>query len=159
MAEGRHEAGASSERCNVCGSAERRFARTEDGWGIYKCKACTVYFVSPTPKIEADEGVLYYVGDAGEPERHRKSSVDLWQYGVDLLARFTPSKGLLIDVGAGFGFFVKAAAEAGWNAVGVETSPREVNYARESLGLNVQRGTIVSADFAPASAAARRRRG
>ncbi len=53
----------------------------------------------------------------------------------------------LLDVGCGPGFFVQAAANAGFAAAGVEVSEFAVNFARERLGQNVWQGQARSSDL------------
>jgi SAM-dependent methyltransferase len=44
----------------------------------------------------------------------------------------------LLEVGAGAGFFLKAAERAGWRATGLELSDAAVGFAREKLGVEVR---------------------
>jgi SAM-dependent methyltransferase len=52
------------------------------------------------------------------------------QYGLGVIAPLVPCGGRVLDVGAGFGSFVLLAREAGFDAVGVEIAPYEVEFAR-----------------------------
>ncbi|NWG03616.1 MAG: class I SAM-dependent methyltransferase, partial [Syntrophaceae bacterium] len=56
-------------------------------------------------------------------------------------------KGRLLDVGAGFGFFLSEMKKEGWEVMGVEISQRGVNYAREVLGLVIYPGSLEKATF------------
>jgi 2-polyprenyl-3-methyl-5-hydroxy-6-metoxy-1,4-benzoquinol methylase len=60
---------------------------------------------------------------------------------LHLLQHYRQS-GKLLEVGCGAGFFLKAAERAGWDVTGVEVSQAAVDFARESLHLNVQSGTV-----------------
>lgn len=53
----------------------------------------------------------------------------------------------LLDAGCGPGFFVQAAAQAGFAAAGVELSAAAVAHARDELGQNVWRGHVCRADL------------
>jgi 2-polyprenyl-3-methyl-5-hydroxy-6-metoxy-1,4-benzoquinol methylase len=53
----------------------------------------------------------------------------------------------LLDAGCGPGFFVKAAANAGFTAAGVEISEFAANFARQELGLNVWPGGVRRAEL------------
>jgi len=45
--------------------------------------------------------------------------------------------GSLLDVGSGYGFFLKEVQSAGWRAIGIESSPREVRYSTDELHVEV----------------------
>ncbi|MCK9250496.1 MAG: class I SAM-dependent methyltransferase [Solirubrobacteraceae bacterium] len=58
---------------------------------------------------------------------------------------------VLLDVGAGRGRFVATAADAGWDARGLEPSARGVEAARDVYGVPLLRTTVEGADVAPSS--------
>jgi SAM-dependent methyltransferase len=56
-----------------------------------------------------------------------------------LLDRLAAAPGRrLLEVGAGAGFFLKAAERAGWHATGLELSDAAAQFAREELGVDVR---------------------
>ncbi|MBI4014074.1 MAG: class I SAM-dependent methyltransferase [Candidatus Rokubacteria bacterium] len=55
--------------------------------------------------------------------------------------------GRLLDVGCGYGFFLRLAREAGWDAVGVDVDPHAAAYATDRLGLRVVTGQLADARF------------
>lgn len=57
----------------------------------------------------------------------------------------------LLEVGSGFGFFLKAARDAGMEVSGVELSANGRAHARERFALDVRRGPFDPASFAAAS--------
>lgn len=65
---------------------------------------------------------------------------------LEALARHV-DKGRLLDIGAGPGYYVKAAAGRGWDAHGVEVSRYAAKHAREALGLDVFCGTLEEAQY------------
>jgi SAM-dependent methyltransferase len=52
---------------------------------------------------------------------------------VDLLRRHDVSKGRVLDVGAGFGFFLGALERAGYEGAGLEISPLAAERARQAV--------------------------
>ncbi len=48
--------------------------------------------------------------------------------------------GRLLDVGCGYGFFLKLAQETGWDAIGVDLNPKAIAYAKERLRVNALLG-------------------
>jgi len=68
----------------------------------------------------------------------------------EFLRRFDAYRGRLVDVGAGLGFFVKAAREAGWEAEGWEVARPAVEWGRKELGLTaLHEGRVQDVPFAP----------
>lgn len=61
------------------------------------------------------------------------------------------TRGSLLDVGAGPGFMVSAAARRGWTAQGVEINPWAVEFATSKLGLDVRLGTLEDLEPEPAA--------
>jgi len=56
------------------------------------------------------------------------------------LERLAPPVGKLLDVGAGGGFFLRAARELGWQVCGIEPSEAACAFAREHFNLNLLQG-------------------
>jgi 2-polyprenyl-3-methyl-5-hydroxy-6-metoxy-1,4-benzoquinol methylase len=60
-----------------------------------------------------------------------------------ILRRLTGLRsGRVLEVGCGSGLFLRFLREAGYAVEGVETSPSDAAYARESLGLTVYEGAL-----------------
>lgn len=71
--------------------------------------------------------------------------------GVRLTADTTGERspaGRLFEVGAGAGFFLKAAERAGWTSSGIEVSTDGVQFATARLGLTVHQQSAESLDLA-----------
>ena len=54
-------------------------------------------------------------------------------------------------MGCGYGFFLKLAQEAGWQATGVDVNPRAVAYARDRLQVRALSGDLREFDFGDGS--------
>ena len=55
--------------------------------------------------------------------------------------------GRVLEVGCGSGLFLRFLEKAGYDVEGVETSPADVAYARERLGLTVYEGALEALPF------------
>ncbi len=116
--------------CSTCGMLMRRVLPARDELQeIYAPE----YFASSVG--DPVDGYADYLGDA---EWHRQTA----RKRLALLARFTQSRGRLLDVGAAAGFFVHEAIGAGWEAEGVDIASHVVGWGRRELGVPLRVGGI-----------------
>jgi len=105
---------------------------------IWRCGRCGLIFPNPMP-IPAGGLDQHYDLDADEYFQHHdcdaKTNIAhvLLAEAEELCGR----KGRLLDIGSGRGQFLRAAAEDGWDAVGIEPSPQFAKYAAEHSGAEV----------------------
>lgn len=114
--------------CLTCGLARRDpIPAAETLLDIYRADD---YFQLP-----GDSGIGYrdYYADAPtyRPYFRRKFAV---------LRRYAPPPGALLEIGAGAGFALEAARDAGWQAHGLELSDAAVAWARRHLAADVTVG-------------------
>jgi SAM-dependent methyltransferase len=122
-------------RCPVCGGT--RFApylRAGD-WNLWRCAACSLVLLRPRPPAAFYDGIdrLEALLDPGVLAR-ADAEVEANAGRVAQLERFV-SPGALFDVGAGPGFFMKAAERRGWRVMGCDPVPECVAFGRGRLGL------------------------
>ncbi len=119
-------------------------------FALARCVACgTAVTLGATVPALYDSGAYR----SGTPRLHRLAVPALRAYDAQRLRLLAPSLApgaRLLDVGAGRGRFVAAAAAAGYRATGLEPSARGVGAARE-LGADVRPGDVETADVAPGS--------
>jgi 2-polyprenyl-3-methyl-5-hydroxy-6-metoxy-1,4-benzoquinol methylase len=149
--------------CPTCGPAARNrllFQRT-DGLGIRLCDGCGLMFVSPrlTPRKLAE---IYESEDFADITVFDNFNYDQWKqqagyvvnalssYKVkamllDLVAKYVPPGGRLLDVGSGFGLTVYEANRRGFHAEGIDISQRLATLAHEKLGVTVHCGPVEKA--------------
>ncbi len=70
----------------------------------------------------------------------------VFRRAANLLIRYKP-KGRLLDVGSGFGFFLKEMNEKGWEVAGVEISEKAIDYTKNVLRLSVYSGPLEHIGF------------
>lgn len=118
---------------------------------MYRCHACAAAFVSPTPTAEqlARYYNSYHLDDehGGVYDSVEARMQSDFPAKLSLLKRHAPAGARLIDVGCGKGFFVKAAADAGIDAQGVDLSESGVAYATGTLKVRATAGLL--ADLKP----------
>lgn len=130
---------------------------TGDRFQIVQCRACGLALTTPAP--EPPEMARYYPAEyyAGTSDRRFPALVELAQrilYGrrVGRVQRLNGArKGRVLDVGCGPGFLLREFQRAGWEGQGTELSELAAAHARQTLGLPVHVGDLVSARFPDAS--------
>src|SRR5688500_16821029 len=128
-------------RCPVCaGEGIPHFRAAE--YSMYRCTDCHSAFVSPMPSPEQlrdfysgyhrsdAEGGVYDVID----QRMKRSFPAKVEMVKQAAAAAGVAKPRVLDVGCGKGFFVRACADAGLDAEGIDISESGIRYATEQLG-------------------------
>jgi len=147
MSLGAGNAAAPSGICPLCGGAASRWLVKND-LPIQRCGACDNRFLAPAD-VPADLESLYSVdyfagGIATGYPTYQQDAPMLERNFAERVRRISRwrAPGRILDVGAAYGYFVKAAREAGWDASGVELVPE---VAREAAQL--AQAEIVAGDF------------
>jgi 2-polyprenyl-3-methyl-5-hydroxy-6-metoxy-1,4-benzoquinol methylase len=115
--------------CPICTEDHSKEWFQKNGYSIVACTRCGVRYVNPRPR--PDQLAAFYRREyvAGVPAdspatphaNHRPMKLATARLRLALIREFR-DKTLLLDVGCGGGFFVQAATEAGWRAVGMDVS-------------------------------------
>src|SRR5215218_7924135 len=146
--------------CAICGATDTSPYCVKFGLQIVECARCHLIFSNPRlPPAELEQrySAHYFrteylpaVLPPGGP--HDDAYIDeRYRVQLQLLEKSCRRIGRLLEIGSGAGFFLKAAARAGWNAHGVEFSAEAAGYAREELGLQVSHGRAEETPYEPAS--------
>ncbi len=134
--------------CPFCGEAKYDPLHGEGRFQMVSCSSCQFIYLNPRPT----GGALLRFYQDYLPEE--KSSVKAWQEmmrsifrkAANLIERYK-KQGRLLDVGAGFGFFLAEMRKRGWEVSGVELSQKAIDYARGALGIDVQLGPLEKIGF------------
>jgi SAM-dependent methyltransferase len=147
--------------CDGALDAEADVRWAKSGHRILQCPTCGLLFRATRPapaELEqlydvdyfkggedpAGTGYLDYVGDE---DLHRAAA----RRRLDVLDRFAPMRGALLDVGAAAGFFVSEAQAHGWRASGLDVSTAMVEWGRSRLGVALDVGILQASPPAEAS--------
>lgn len=112
---------------------------------IVRCESCGHMQVAVFPPAAALDEAYAEVSDAAyldEEEGQRATAAR----ALSRIERHA-QRGRLCDLGCWAGFLVSEAQRRGWDARGVEPSAFASRFARERLGLDVQQGTLGTADL------------
>ncbi|MGI8693745.1 MAG: class I SAM-dependent methyltransferase [Geodermatophilaceae bacterium] len=120
-------------------------------FGVVRCPRCRLTFVSPRLRTEALQEVYDDVGyfEGGVYGGHWSPAMVLqrtWTAGRLRLVRSALSRhgagARMLEVGCGYGLFLAAAVEHGYDVTGVELSRSASEHARTVLRLNVHQGQL-----------------
>ncbi len=138
-----HEGGETGRRCPGCGSGSGAARGRKGGFELLGCRGCGTLYVAALPGSEESEDYegYYDEGNLAVPEFIDRR-LD------EIVAGFEPYRreGRLLDVGCGAGTFLRAAARAGWEAVGVEVSATAAEHNR-AAGFEVFNGFLEEARY------------
>ena len=149
--------------CNLCRHDDAKYICHVNAIALVRCRHCGLYYLNPRPSSEALRRMYastYYPPTADL----KKRSEELW--GPELpwtwasMALFTDVAkhlqtlkpgGRALDVGCGYGIFLKVLADHGFVVKGVDMSELAVRYATQELGLDVSQTWLEEAAFADGS--------
>ena len=127
--------------CPACGSLATTRARYIAD--IVTCVDCGLTYLRQLPDASRLKTVYDQYADEfshmrlpGSPEEV-KQSVLRRDYFLDEIERFVSHKGQMLDVGCGWGAFLDAARERGFQPQGIEITPRAAEFARKQLNIPV----------------------
>jgi 2-polyprenyl-3-methyl-5-hydroxy-6-metoxy-1,4-benzoquinol methylase len=114
-----------------------------------RCLNCSLIFLEPQPsrRYLHHHYQDYLPADPRSVESWRRLMVQVFSKTAKLIEEAVPRPGRLLDVGCGYGFFLKEMARRGWQAEGIEISTTGLRYARDSLGLKVSEQPLPRADW------------
>ncbi len=125
--------------CLMCSSDDiREYHRDAKDIKVFRCDKCGIQFMNPqyTDQHLADYYSRY---TRDEPEWNEPL-----MYGHDfylkILESYVPTKGSLLDVGAGKGHLLRAALQRGWNASGYEIDCELARKLTNTLDIQVHCG-------------------
>ena len=97
---------------------------------IVRCRSCGLLMTNPRDDDATVARVYAGLRDAaydGEDENRSRTA----RAYLQLIDRYVPKRGRLLDVGCATGVFVAEASKAGWSVTGVEASRWAIQRARE----------------------------
>lgn len=142
--------------CILCGSSSSRLLSVQKTWPVVRCSECGLVYLSERPAEKAltdmyskayyEDGDVGYKGYIRIFEKYHDTFMKIFSRRHRDLLRHARGKRLL-EIGCAYGFLLDYLSRRGWEVQGVEISPLSSEYARNELGLDVQTGSIESADL------------
>ncbi|MFC1883446.1 class I SAM-dependent methyltransferase [Thermodesulfobacteriota bacterium] len=138
------------ENCILCKKSNFGIIHRKSRWTYLRCRDCGLVSLFPKPssdeyKTSYDE---YLPEEAMEIEKWAKTMEPVIARSVSLInTGFKDGPGKILDVGSGYGFFLKAMQLDGWETEGVEISETGRNYAVDKLGLKIYESPLEKLDL------------
>lgn len=133
---------ATQVKCGIC-EGDLDYDVVHGGYRYYKCLACGTSQVLPQPTQQelAAFYETFHSGDGGYSEFEDRVAAD-FPAKLALVRKHASVGGKLLDVGCGRGFFVKLAAQGGFDAEGIDFSQAAIDYAVQELGVSARQGAL-----------------
>ena len=132
-------------KCFLCDSSNDEFLFEKNGYKLVRCCKCDLSYINPQPlPLELQQ---YYQGTYGKlyvssPRKMKSKFRDARRELRRLQKLSKIAKPKILDVGCSFGYLVKTAQDAGWEAVGVDPSHHAINFGQKTFKINVFEGDI-----------------
>ena len=143
------------EFCILCGCRDRELLLEKDSWQVYRCSSCGLGFLDPRPS-KGDLVSLYgkqycdehFVGggDPGSPELRKRLSLETPRIRF---FRGIKKRGKVLDIGCGYGYFLAACSNYGYEVQGLDISEWASHHAAKKLGIPIDIGPINEMKFPP----------
>lgn len=125
--------------CPVCSASCKRWSEV-NGYVIKRCRPCGYAFVDPRPS--AKEIIDFYregetglsLDEAVAKERSFPNTTVDAHRAIRRISTLNPTKGRLLDVGCGQGFFAKEAQDDGFTVDAIEIADAQRACAAQMLG-------------------------
>ena len=137
--------------CDFCGSPARSPIIVENDFNVVTCSQCGLVYVTPQP-IAEDLPAFYenMYSDQSEQEEANSTLGFVERHLTKLIARERPKGGDFLEIGCGYGKFLRAMQSLPWNLTGLEISQTAIDKARQiAPKATILQGEVYTAEFDP----------
>lgn len=129
--------------CNICGADKTTLVAMQRGYRFVICVKCGLVYMNPRPDLEVLKSIYdtYHQRNGKDADSWDVLMKGNYRHVSGELVKKYPSGGRLLDIGCGYGHFLKIMEGRKWRAEGIDPSPNTVEHAGKE-GLNVVRTTI-----------------
>ncbi len=129
--------------CNICNGDSTTLVAVQNHYKFVRCLNCGLVYMNPIPENEELNNIYDHYH-----QRNGKGA-DSWELMMKgnfkntakMIINKYPSGGRLLDIGCGYGHFLKIMSGYDWQVEGIDLSTNTVTHARQ-MGLNVSQATI-----------------
>ncbi len=137
-------------RCILCNASKFRIIHQKDRWKYCRCLNCGLVSLHPRPTAQElmKNYEDYLPTPSEEIDKWEKMMKQIVDKSADLIeARTNTGRGRLLDIGCGYGFFLKEMKLRGWDVEGVEVSQTGRQYTRDKWGIHVYSQPVEDIDI------------
>lgn len=135
----------SHTHCLLCASDRLRVLNDYTETGLVQCEDCSFVFSQRIPSKQ--ELYDYYSAHYERTSYLSPITIKRFHAILDTLEPFR-NTGKLLDMGAGYGFFLEIAKQRGWDAHGTELTDEAVEHCR-AKGMTMFKGEFQDLNIAP----------
>lgn len=130
-------------KCNICESEEKIFQYKYQQYSVYRCGNCVGQYIYPRLNLKLNEYINRRKYETLETEetyinmekvfykRAVKCAKELLKY---------KKKGLLLDIGCGYGYYLKIFKNFGFKSQGIDISNKAISHTRKFFRIKVVKG-------------------
>jgi len=143
------------QNCLVCGHSDREIIYSKKPWDVYKCVSCGLGVLTPIPS-QQELNKLYneeycneqFVkgGEAGTLEFKKRLRNE--RHRVQFFRKLKKN-GKVLDIGCGYGYFLAACREFGYEVQGLDLSEWAAKYTIGKLHIPVTTCNLDSVELEP----------
>lgn len=135
-------------KCICCKSKNIFFQAFAKG-SYYQCYDCNLIFVSDFNKFGRQDNIKNHYLKVDPHKKVAAAKSSFFNYVINFLSsQFNTKEMKLLDVGCGFGYFLKLAGKSGWQTSGVDIVSEAISISKEKLGKeNIFKGELKEACF------------
>lgn len=136
-------------KCILCEKESDRVVIEENGYTGRKCSQCGLIYVSPRPSL--DEIVDLYARDSAHKPAASHISAEIPQriharHNLRIVTSFA-TKGALLEIGPGAGYFLDEARRIGFDPYGIELNRTLASFIRDRLNIPCEDSPLSSSVF------------
>lgn len=135
--------------CLLCREGPARPLLTKDGKSFVRCPNCGLIYQDPPPSFRENREFYeknYYENFGDLTASIHGGRLPLYRTFLSQCLPYRRS-GRLLDVGSGYGDFLKRAQAEGWEAWGIEPSREASEASQKALGSRILNETLETAHF------------
>jgi SAM-dependent methyltransferase len=136
------------QACILCNGRRRSLLYEKNGWQVRVCDACGLGVLDPRPsadtlaRLYSQEYCEEYFVEGGEPGSAAFAKrLRLEDHRIRFFRKYKKA-GRVLDIGCGYGYFLAACREKGYEVHGLDFSEWAVRHARQRLGLDITVGPM-----------------
>lgn len=135
--------------CLLCDAKDSHVLIEENGYQGRKCSGCGLVYVSPRPAADQIHDLYGHDEARVTAQSHITSAFPKRLYArhhLDLIQRYQ-SRGRLLEIGAGAGYFLDEARKRGFACHGLEFNPIQRAYITDHLSIDCEQTSLAKSSY------------